>query len=260
MDNPSVRKGAPVVDMRHIVKRYGALTALNEVDFQVMAGEQVAIIGSSGSGKSTLLRCINCLETIQQGTIRLDGETLAEEQDGRVHYPKENELLPIVMKTGMVFQHFHLFPHLTCLGNITIAPVKVKNEDPVQVDERAMELLKVVGLQDKANAYPAQLSGGQKQRIAIARALAMRPRVLLFDEPTSALDPEVIGEVLKVIHDLAKQDYTMILVTHEMGFAREVADRIVFMDEGKIIEEGPPDSLFQNPSSQRLRSFLSAVL
>ena len=260
MEGQSVKKGAPVVVMRNIVKRYGSLIALNGVDFQVAAGERVAIIGSSGSGKSTLLRCINCLETIQRGTIQLDGERLAEERDGRVWYPKENDLLPIVMKTGMVFQHFHLFPHLTCLGNITIAPVKVKNEDPAEVKERAMELLKVVGLRDKANAYPAQLSGGQKQRIAIARALAMRPKVLLFDEPTSALDPEVIGEVLKVIHDLAAQDYTMILVTHEMGFAREVADRVVFMDEGKILEEGPPASLFQNPSSQRLRDFLSAVL
>lgn len=250
-----------IVEMHNVVKKFGNMTALNDVTFNVKQGEQVAIIGSSGSGKSTLLRCINHLEAIDAGSIRINGETLAETNaDGRVQYKKEAEIRGLIMQTGMVFQHFNLFPHLSCLDNITISPIKIKKEDPKEALERAMELLRIVGLENKAKAYPGQLSGGQKQRIAIARALALRPSVLLFDEPTSALDPEVMGEVLRVIRDLAKQGYTMILVTHEMAFAREVANRVVFMDQAKIIEEGGAEEIFTNPQSSRLQSFLKAVL
>lgn len=225
-----------VLIMNGIVKKYGQLNAVNGVDFSINKGEIVAIIGPSGSGKSTLLRCVNGLEEPTEGDIRLNGST------------------------GMVFQHFNLFPHMTCMKNITYAPIKVKKEDKEEVNERALELLDLVGLSSKANAYPAQLSGGQKQRIAIARALAMQPDVMLFDEPTSALDPEITGEVLAVMKKLASKHMTMIVVTHEMGFAREVADRVIFMDSGKIIEEGSPDEIFERPKSQRLNEFLCSML
>lgn len=225
-----------VLIMNGIVKKYGQLHAVNGVDFSINKGEIVAIIGPSGSGKSTLLRCVNGLEEPTEGDIRLNGST------------------------GMVFQHFNLFPHMTCMKNITYAPIKVKKEDKEEVNERALELLDLVGLSSKANAYPAQLSGGQKQRIAIARALAMQPDVMLFDEPTSALDPEITGEVLAVMKKLASKHMTMIVVTHEMGFAREVADRVIFMDSGKIIEEGSPDEIFERPKSQRLNEFLCSML
>ena len=209
---------------------------MDHVDFSLHKGEIVAIIGPSGSGKSTLLRCINGLNTITSGEIDLEGET------------------------GMVFQHFNLFPHMTCLENITYAPIKVKKIPKEQAVARAKELLKMVGLESKADVYPAHISGGQKQRVAIARALAMDPDVMLFDEPTSALDPEITGEVLNVMKQLAEKHTTMIVVTHEMGFAKEVADRVVFMSDGKIVEQGNPTELFEHPKSERLVSFLGSML
>ena len=222
--------------MTDIVKDFGDFRAVDHVNFSMCKGEIVAIIGPSGSGKSTLLRCINGLNTITSGEMELKGTT------------------------GMVFQHFNLFPHMTCMENITYAPIKVKKEDKAVVNERARSLLKMVGLQSKADVYPAQISGGQKQRIAIARALAMEPDLMLFDEPTSALDPEITGEVLNVMKRLADNHTTMIIVTHEMGFAKEVADRVMFMDEGVIVEEGGPEEIFEDSKSERLRAFLSSML
>ena len=225
-----------ILEMKNIVKKYGDFIAVDNVNFSMQKGEIVAIIGPSGSGKSTLLRCINGLNSVTSGEIDLKGTT------------------------GMVFQHFNLFPHMTCKENITYAPIKVKKENKEQANRKAEELLKLVGLENKADVYPAQISGGQKQRIAIARALAMNPDVMLFDEPTSALDPEITGEVLNVMKKLAQSHTTMIVVTHEMGFAREVADRVVFMDNGVIVEEGTPEDIFENPKSERLVSFLSSML
>ena len=225
-----------VLEMKNIIKDYGSFRAVNNVNFSIKKGEIVAIIGPSGSGKSTLLRCINGLNSVTSGEMNLKGTT------------------------GMVFQHFHLFNHMTCRENITYAPIKVKNENKADVNKRADELLKMVGLENKGDVYPAKLSGGQKQRIAIARALAMRPDLMLFDEPTSALDPEITGEVLNVMKKLAEKHTTMIVVTHEMGFAKEVADRVLFMDHGVIVEEGTPEEIFENPKSERLRSFLSSML
>ncbi len=228
--------GKVILEMKDIVKDYSGFKAVDHVDFSLHKGEIVAIIGPSGSGKSTLLRCINGLNTITSGEIDLEGET------------------------GMVFQHFNLFPHMTCLENITYAPIKVKKIPKDQAVARAKELLKMVGLETKADVYPAHISGGQKQRVAIARALAMDPDVMLFDEPTSALDPEITGEVLNVMKQLAEKHTTMIVVTHEMGFAKEVADRVVFMADGKIMEEGDPKELFEHPKSERLVSFLGSML
>ena len=225
-----------ILEMKDIVKDYSGFKAVDHVDFSLHKGEIVAIIGPSGSGKSTLLRCINGLNTITFGEIDLEGET------------------------GMVFQHFNLFPHMTCLENITYAPIKVKKIPKEQAVARAKELLKMVGLESKADVYPAHISGGQKQRVAIARALAMDPDVMLFDEPTSALDPEITGEVLNVMKQLAEKHTTMIVVTHEMGFAKEVADRVVFMSDGKIVEQGNPTELFEHPKSERLVSFLGSML
>ena len=225
-----------VLEMKNIIKDYGSFRAVNNVNFSIKKGEIVAIIGPSGSGKSTLLRCINGLNSITSGEMNLNGPT------------------------GMVFQHFHIFNHMTCRENIAYAPIKVKNENKADVNKRADELLKMVGLENKGDVYPAKLSGGQKQRIAIARALAMRPDLMLFDEPTSALDPEITGEVLNVMKKLAEKHTTMIVVTHEMGFAKEVADRVLFMDHGVIVEEGTPEEIFENPKSERLRSFLSSML
>ena len=225
-----------VLEMKNIIKDYGSFRAVNNVNFSIKKGEIVAIIGPSGSGKSTLLRCINGLNSITSGEMNLKGTT------------------------GMVFQHFHLFNHMTCRENITYAPIKVKNENKADINKRADELLKMVGLENKGDVYPAKLSGGQKQRVAIARALAMRPDLMLFDEPTSALDPEITGEVLNVMKKLAEKHTTMIVVTHEMGFAKEVADRVLFMDHGVIVEEGTPEEIFENPKSERLRSFLSSML
>lgn len=250
-----------IVQLENICKRYPGVVALDDVTLNVREGEQVAIIGSSGSGKSTLLRCINHLEIISSGRVAIKGQALAQtDEKGVVRYKNDAQIRQMILQTAMVFQHFNLFGHLTCLDNITIAPIRIKKEDPREVRERGMALLKVVGLEHKANAYPGQLSGGQKQRVAIARALAMRPSILLFDEPTSALDPEVTGEVLRVIRDLAEKGHTMVLVTHEMAFAREVSERVIFMDSAKIVEEGPPEQIFDNPQSDRLKEFLRAVL
>jgi len=250
-----------IIEMSNIVKRFAGGPALDDVTLHVKTGEQVAIIGSSGSGKSTLLRCANHLEAIDSGRIAINGQALAEtDAAGKVRYKSDAVIRSLIMQTGMVFQHFNLFGHLTCMENITIAPIQIKKEPEEVVRARAADLLRVVGLEHKAGAYPAQLSGGQKQRVAIARALAMRPSILLFDEPTSALDPEVTGEVLRVIRELAAQGYTMVLVTHEMGFAREVADRVIFMDQAKIVEEGAPEQIFESPKSDRLKAFLNAVL
>ncbi len=225
-----------ILEMKDIVKNFGDFCAVDHVNFSMKKGEIVAIIGPSGSGKSTLLRCINGLAKPTSGEVILNGQT------------------------GMVFQHFNLFPHMTCLGNITYAPINVKKQDKEEARAHAMELLKMVGLETKADVYPAMLSGGQKQRVAIARALAMYPDLMLFDEATSALDPEITGEVLNVMKKLADEHTTMIVVTHEMGFAKEVADRVIFMDNGVIVEEGTPEDIFVNPQSERLRAFLGAML
>lgn len=232
-------------------KSFGQLHVLRGVNFSVAPSEVVCVIGPSGSGKSTLLRCINQLEKADSGHIYIDNEELT--------HPK-TDINKIRQQVGMVFQLFNLFPHKTTLENITLAPIKIKGLDRHDAEKLAMELLGKVGLTDKAHVYPNKLSGGQKQRVAIARALAMQPKVMLFDEPTSALDPEMVGEVLAVMQDLAVEGMTMVVVTHEMGFAREVGDRVVFMDEGVIMEEGTPEEIFNNPRNPRTRAFLSKVL
>ncbi len=239
------------IRIEHVSKWFGEFQALKDVSLSVKEGEVVMVIGPSGSGKSTLLRCVNRLETVDEGRIWIDQD---EVTDPRVDIRKIRE------EAGMVFQSFNLFPHLTALENITLAPIHVLKEKKASAEKRAYELLERVGLKDKAHSYPSQLSGGQQQRVAIARALAMKPKVMLFDEPTSALDPEMVGEVLLVIRDLAEDGMTMMIVTHEMGFAREVGDRVVFMDEGRIIEENEPDLLFDHPQQKRTQDFLSKVL
>ena len=250
-----------VLTMRNIQKRFANCTALAGVDLTVQKGEIVAIIGPSGSGKSTLLRCINSLERVSSGEIIVNGETLVKtDEQGKVIYPKDKEIRRICTETGMVFQHFNLFPHMTCVQNISYAPIRVKGQPKAEAEARAHQLMEMVGLKGKENAYPAQLSGGQKQRVAIARGLAMDPTLMLFDEPTSALDPEITGEVLAVMRKLAEAKTTMLVVTHEMGFAREVASRVIFMDQGRIEEEGDPAELFANPKSKRLQAFLASTL
>ena len=241
----------PLVRISHVSKFYGDFQALDDVSLDIRRGEVVAVIGASGSGKSTLCRTVNRLETIQEGTIEIDGELLPEE--GR-------ELTRLRAEVGMVFQSFNLFPHRTVLDNITLAPMRVRRQPRAQAQERARELLERVGLADQAFKRPPQLSGGQAQRVAIARALAMDPKIMLFDEPTSALDPEMINEVLDVMKSLAAEGMTMLVVTHEMGFARSVADRVVFMDAGQIVEEAPPAQFFSAPDSERARDFLSKIL
>ena len=242
-----------LISVQHLVKEYnhGAVHALNDCNLDIHKGEVVAIIGPSGSGKSTLLRSLNLLEEPTSGAIFFDGADLAGKS---VNIDLHRQ------KMGMVFQHFNLFPHKTVLQNITMAPVTLKKKTAAAAKEQAMALLERIGLADKADEFPNMLSGGQKQRIAIVRALAMDPEVMLFDEPTSALDPEMVGEVLDLMRDLAKEGMTMAVVTHEMGFAREVADRVVFMADGKILEEGPPAELFDRPKDPRLQDFLSKVL
>ncbi len=242
-----------LIDVKDLKKYYknGAIKALDGVSAQISKGEVVVVIGPSGSGKSTFLRSLNLLEVPTSGNIFVDGVDITN--------PKCN-INVHRQKMGMVFQHFNLFPHMTILKNMTIAPVKLLKKTQEEAEKTAMELLERVGLSDRANAYPSQLSGGQKQRIAIVRALCMNPEVMLFDEPTSALDPEMVGEVLEVMKNLANMGMTMVVVTHEMGFAREVGSRVIFMDEGKILEENTPQEIFNNPQSERLKTFLAKVL
>jgi len=240
-----------VIEVKNLKISFGKLNVLKDVSINIKKGEKIVIIGPSGSGKSTFLRCLNRLETPDGGQILFEGNDLTD--------PKTNLDL-CRQKMGMVFQHFNLFPHLTVLQNITLAPVTLKLKSQEEAEKEAKELLERIGLPDKANVYPSTLSGGQKQRIAIVRSLAMHPDVMLFDEPTSALDPEMVGEVLEVMKDLAREGMTMVVVTHEMGFAREVADRILFMNEGYIEEEGSPDDIFQHPKSERLQQFFKSIL
>ncbi|WP_202618915.1 amino acid ABC transporter ATP-binding protein [Paenibacillus sp. EZ-K15] len=240
-----------MITVKDLHKSFGKLEILKGIDIEIAKGEVVVVIGPSGSGKSTFLRCLNLLEVPTSGEISFEGELITA---------KNHNINATREKMGMVFQQFNLFPHKKVIDNITLAPIQVKGVSTKEADATADELLKSVGLQDKKEAYPSQLSGGQKQRIAIARALAMQPHVMLFDEPTSALDPEMVGEVLEVMKKLAEGGMTMVIVTHEMGFAREVGDRILFMDGGKIVEEGTPDQLFGNPTHPRTQEFLSKVL
>lgn len=242
-----------IISVKDLVKEYngGKVTALDHCNLDIKQGEVVAIIGPSGSGKSTLLRSLNILEEPTSGEIYFEGVNLAS---------KDIDINKHRQKMGMVFQHFNLFPHKTVLDNITMAPLALKLKTPEEAKKNAMKLLERVGLEEKANEYPNMLSGGQKQRIAIVRALAMEPEVMLFDEPTSALDPEMVGEVLDVMRELAAEGMTMIVVTHEMGFAREVSDRVIFMSDGRIVEEGTPTEIFDNPKEERTKSFLEKVL
>ncbi|MFD3976073.1 amino acid ABC transporter ATP-binding protein [Streptomyces cyaneofuscatus] len=250
-----------MVEIRSVHKNFGSLEVLRGVDLSVRPGEVTVILGPSGSGKSTLLRTINHLEKVDQGWISVDGTLVGYRRDGNKLYElREREVLRQRTKIGFVFQNFNLFPHLTVLENIIEAPVSALRRPRKEAVESAEKLLARVGLADKASAYPAQLSGGQQQRVAIARALALEPKLLLFDEPTSALDPELVGEVLDVIKGLAHGGTTMIVVTHEIGFAREVADTVVFMDEGRIVEQGPPADVLDRPTQERTRAFLSKVL
>ena len=240
-----------MIEVKNLKISFGKLNVLKDVSIKIEKGEKIVIIGPSGSGKSTFFRCLNRLETPDGGQILFEGIDMTD--------PKTNLDL-CRQKMGMVFQHFNLFPHLTVLQNITLAPVTLKLKSQEEAEKEAMQLLERIGLPDKANVYPSTLSGGQKQRIAIVRSLAMHPDVMLFDEPTSALDPEMVGEVLEVMKDLAREGMTMVVVTHEMGFAREVADRVLFMNEGYIEEEGSPDDIFQHPKSERLQQFFKSIL
>lgn len=240
-----------MIEVKNLDMSYGKLHVLKGVSLNVQKGEKIAIIGPSGSGKSTFLRCLNLLETPDSGNIIFEGTDITA---------KGTDINKIRQKMNMVFQHFNLFPHLTVLQNITLAPLTLKIQTKEEAEENAMKLLHLIGLTDKANSYPSSLSGGQKQRIAIVRSLAMKPDVILFDEPTSALDPEMVGEVLQLMKDLAHEGMTMLVVTHEMAFAREVATRVLFMADGNIEEQGTPEEVFDNPKSERLQSFLKAVL
>ena len=250
------------IDMLHIEKSFGSVSVLQDVSLSMERGEVVSIIGPSGSGKSTFLRCLGQLETIQKGAIRVDGATLVDTpaNTGAAVYVEKEEQQQILLKMGMVFQSFNLFPHMTVLENIMVAPRMVKAMKDADILPIAQSLLEKVGLWDKRDVYPSTLSGGQKQRVAIARALAMKPEIMLFDEPTSALDPEFTSEVLRTIKELAEEDMTMIIVTHEMAFAREVADRVIFMADGKIQEEGTPEQVFGNPQNPRTQAFLNSML
>ena len=240
-----------MIDVKDLHKHFGDTVVLSGVNQHISKGEKVVVIGPSGSGKSTFLRCLNLLEVPTSGTITFGGQVITD---------PSSDINLTRRKMGMVFQHFNLFNNLTILKNMTLAPVRLKLKTKAEAEAKAYELLRRVGLEDKANAYPAQLSGGQKQRIAIVRALMMEPEVMLFDEPTSALDPEMVGEVLEVMKELAREGMTMVVVTHEMGFAKEVGDRVLFMADGNVLEEGPPQQLFGNPQNPRLKDFLSKVL
>ncbi len=240
-----------IIQIKDVYKYFGTLCALNKINLEITPGERVVVIGPSGSGKSTVLRSINRLEEIDKGQIIIDGKDIND---------KSNDINAIRQELGMVFQSFNLFPHKTVLGNLMMAPMKLKKLSKNEAERIAMELLHKVGISEKAHAYPKMLSGGQQQRVAIARALAMNPKIMLFDEPTSALDPEMIGEVLDVMVNLAKEGMTMVCVTHEMGFAREVADKVIFMDKGKIIETGTPEHFFNAPEHDRTKLFLSQIL
>lgn len=240
-----------MIKVNNLHKTFDELEVLRGINEEIHKGEVVVVIGPSGSGKSTFLRCLNLLETPNEGEIFVDNQ--------QINAPKVN-VNKVRQKMGMVFQHFNLFPHLTVKENITLSPIKLKIMTKEQANKKALELLEIIGLVDKADAYPSQLSGGQKQRVAIARALAMEPEIMLFDEPTSALDPEMVGEVLDVMKDLAKSGMTMVVVTHEMGFAKEVGSRVLFMDEGVIVEQGKPEEIFGNPKNERTKQFLSKVL
>ena len=247
----SDKYNGPLIRAVNVKKNFGDQEVLKGIDLEVNEGDVVVIVGPSGSGKSTFLRCLNLLEVPTDGHILFEGTDIT---DKKVNIDLHRQ------KMGMVFQHFNLFPHMSVMKNLTLGPIKLQGKKPEEAEKEAMELLKLVGLADRADAYPNQLSGGQKQRIAIVRALCMKPEVLLFDEPTSALDPEMVGEVLNVMRDLARSGMTMIVVTHEMGFAREVANRVVFMDEGILMEENTPEEFFSHPKNERLQSFLSKVL
>lgn len=243
--------GKPVISIRNVWKFFGQLAALKDICLDIMPGEKVVIIGPSGSGKSTCLRTINRLENVDKGAIFVEGQDITN---------SAHDINAMRQNLGMVFQSFNLFPHMTVLRNLSVAPMKLRGLSRADAEERALYLLKKVGLADKVNVYPNTLSGGQQQRVAIARALAMQPHIMLFDEPTSALDPEMIGEVLDVMVSLAREGMTMVCVTHEMGFAREVADRIIFMDQGAILEHGPPEQIFNRPQNPRLQQFLNQIL
>ncbi|BBI65366.1 arginine ABC transporter ATP-binding protein [Vreelandella sulfidaeris] len=244
----------PIVRMQQLNKHFGSLHVLNDIDLTIVPGEVVVIIGASGSGKSTLIRCINGLEEFQTGNLVVDNNELLP------HGKSTQALQTIRTEVGMVFQQFNLFPHLSVIDNVTLAPMKVRGLSRDDAISNAKRLLDRVGIADQAEKYPSQLSGGQQQRVALARALAMEPRLMLFDEPTSALDPEMIGEVLDAMRELAKEGMTMVIVTHEMGFAREVADRVIFIHKGEITEQGPPEQLFDSPQHERTQSFLARVL
>jgi polar amino acid transport system ATP-binding protein len=251
----------PVVEIIGVHKSFGAVEVLKGVDLSAKAGTVTVILGPSGSGKSTLPRCVNHLEKVDRGLVRVDGELIGYRQNGnRLHELSERQILKQRTKIGFVFQNFNLFPHLTALQNVAEAQISALGRTASQAYEKAHELLELVGLWDRAGAYPRQLSGGQQQRVAIARALALDPQLILFDEPTSALDPELVGEVLDVLRHLAAGGTTMIVVTHEIGFAREAADTVVFMDSGRIVEQGRPDQVLDNPQHERTRAFLSKVL
>lgn len=244
----------------NIWKNFNNLEVLKGIDLEVNEGEVVAVIGPSGGGKSTLLRCLSKLETIDKGSITIDGEELCRETSGGTEYVKNNDVRRIACKMGMVFQQFNLFPHMTVLENLIEAPVNVQKRDKAEVIKEAEVLLAKVGLSEKRDVYPRKLSGGQQQRVAIARALAMKPAIMLFDEPTSSLDPELTGEVLRTMRELADEKMTMVVVTHEMGFAREVATKVVFMADGHVQEQGRPEEIFVNPKNERLKSFLKVIL
>ncbi|WP_273336324.1 amino acid ABC transporter ATP-binding protein [Clostridium luticellarii] len=251
-NNKDFNKSKYMIEATHLTKSFNDLTVFKDLSIKVKKGEVLVVIGASGSGKSTLLRCLNHLEELDSGTVIIEGEKLN---------PKDRKMIRrVTTKMGMVFQNFNLFPHMTAIQNVMEAPLVVKKEKKAKVKEMAEKLLDKVGLKDKKDYYPSKLSGGQQQRVAIARALAMNPDIMLFDEPTSALDPELVGEVLNVMKDLAKDGMTMVVVTHEMGFAKEVADRVIFMDGGKILEQGTPEQIFSHPKEDRTKAFLDKVI